>query len=114
VIASFWTTNYYSHDAEVEIEIDCEEGMVHMKSEEGRIVFHDGREFVARPNPEESFDYGGGPSYWGASHYKQIEQFYSALAAGKAPEITGHVAIETQRMVCAIYESGRNQRRVQL
>ncbi|MBN2451560.1 MAG: Gfo/Idh/MocA family oxidoreductase [Lentisphaeria bacterium] len=114
VRASFWVMNYYSHDAEVEIEISCENGFARMVSEEARVVFHDGREFLARPNPEDSFDYGGGPSYWGASHVKQIDQFYEALSADEAPEIDGTEALKTQAMICAIYESGKTRKRVLL
>jgi predicted dehydrogenase len=83
-----------------------------MVGEEGRVSYHDGREFVARPNPAETFDYGGGPSYWGASHVKQIDQFYEALTAGETPEIDGREAYKTQQMVCAMYESGKSGKRV--
>ena len=114
VKAAFWAMNYYSYDAHVEIEIDCEGGVVKMESEEARVEYHDGREFVAKPNPHESFDYGGGPSYWGASHVKQIDQFYEALVKGERPDIDGEDALETQRMVCALYESGRNGKKVQV
>ncbi|NLF17597.1 MAG: Gfo/Idh/MocA family oxidoreductase [Lentisphaerae bacterium] len=112
VRAAFWANNYYSHDAQVELDIACEHGSVRMLAEEGRVIFDDGREFIARPNPAESFDYGGGPSYWGASHVKQIDQFYEAIAAGESPEIDGREAFKTQQMVCAMYESGKTGRRV--
>lgn len=114
VKASFWAMNYFSYDSKVEIEIDCENGVIRMEAEEARVQFHDGREFIARPNPDETFDYGGGPSYWGTSHLKQIEQFYEALENGEAPEIDGKNALETQRMVCALYESGKTNKRVVL
>ncbi|MBT7299652.1 MAG: Gfo/Idh/MocA family oxidoreductase [Victivallales bacterium] len=114
VKAAFWANNYYSHDDEVEIHISCENGTVKMVAEEARITYYDGREFIAKPNPAESFDYGGGPSYWGASHVKQIDQFYDALADGEEPEINGEIALETQRMVCAMYTSGKTNERIVL
>ena len=114
VKASFWAMNYYSHDAEVEIDIVCEHGHIKMVTEEARVIYNDGREFVAKPNPEEAFDYGGGPSYWGASHVKQIDQFYDALEQGVKPEIDGSDALKTQKMVNALYESGRSGKRVTL
>ena len=114
VKAAFWANNYYSHDDQVEIHIACENGTVKMVAEEGHVTYHDGREFIAKPNPHDTFDYGGGPSYWGASHVKQIDQFYDALADGEQPEINGEVALETQRMICAMYESGKTNRRVVL
>ncbi len=114
VLASFWAMNYYSYDSNVEIEIHCENGVIRMISEEARVQLDDGREFVARPDPNETFDYGGGPSYWGASHVKQIDQFYEALDEGVAPEIDGREALRTQEMVCALYESGKTGKRVSL
>lgn len=112
--ASFWAMNYYSHDDDVEINIACEHGQVKMVAEEAHVIYYDGREFVAKPNPEEAFDYGGGPSYWGASHVKQIDQFYEALENGEEPEINGRAAVKTQEMVCALYQSGKTGKRVYL
>lgn len=111
VKASFWAMNYYSHDAQVEIELSCELGMVKITAEEAKITFYDGREMVARPNPNETFDYGGGPSYWGASHTKQITQFYEALEAGEVPEINGELIYNTtHKLIMGLYESGKTQK----
>ena len=112
VCASFWAMNYYSYDARAQIEIHCANGIAAMEAEDATVRYHDGREFSARPNPQEVFDYGGGPSYWGTSHVKQIQQFYEALEAGERPEIDGHSALKTQEMICAIYESGKTNRTV--
>ena len=49
-------------------------------------------------------------SYWGVSHIKQIENFYSSLADGKQPEITAQVAIKTHELIMAIYQSARENR----
>ena len=109
VRASFWAMNYYSHDAQVEIELSCENGIATIKAEEGTVKLNDGREFTAKPNPNELFNYGGGPSYWGASHYKEITDFYSCLAAGQEPPITGEEILATaHKMVMAVYDAGRN------
>lgn len=114
VRASFWCMNYFSHDAAVEIDLVCENGTVKITAEEGRVVFHDGREMLARPNPSESFDYGGGPSYWGASHLKQIDAFYEALAQGKQPEINGELILNTaHKMIMSLYDSGKSGKPVQ-
>lgn len=114
VRASFWCMNYFSHDAAVEIDLVCENGTVKITAEEGRVVFHDGREMLARPNPSESFDYGGGPSYWGASHLKQIDAFYEALAQGKQPEINGELILNTaHKMIMSLYASGKSGTPVQ-
>lgn len=113
VHASFWCMNYYSHDADVEIEIACENGTAKITAEEGKVIFHDGREMIAKPNPFESFDYGGGPSYWGASHLKQIDDFYDALAEGREPEINGELILNTtHKMIMGLYESGKTNKTV--
>jgi len=48
--------------------------------------------------------------YWGVTHDKQIKNFYASLEAGVQPDITAEVAIETQAMICAIYQSSKEQR----
>ena len=53
-------------------------------------------------------------SYWGVTHIKQIENFYSSLAQGVQPDITADVAIKTQELIMAIYQSAREGRTVEL
>ena len=114
VQASFWCMNYFSYDAPVEIDLICENGSARIVAEEGRVVFDDGREMVAKPNPQDSFDYGGGPSYWGASHLKQIDAFYEALGNGEQPEINGELILATtHKMIMSLYESGKSGKPVQ-
>jgi len=111
VNASFWCMNYYGQDSEVELELLCENGVASIKAESATIRLNDGRVFSAGANPAESFDFGGGPAYWGASHYKEISDFYQCLAAGKEPPITGEEILATaHRMIMALYESGRNKK----
>jgi len=111
VQASFWCMNYYSHDAAVEIEIACDNGLAKITAEEGKVILNDGRELVAKPNPGETFDYGGGPSYWGNSHLKQIRNFYQSLAQGVQPDITGELVLNTaHRMIMALYKSGKTNK----
>jgi len=112
VITAFHTINYYSYNAPVEIELHCKNGLVKMVADNASIKFNDGREYIAGPNPNESFNYGNVKSYWGVSHSKQIENYYESLAKGINPDITGEDALKTQKMVCAIYESGKSNNRV--
>ncbi len=109
--ASFWCMNYYNHDAEVELELTCENGKAMMKAESATIVLNDGRKFSASPDPSFAFNYGGGPSYWGASHYKEISDFYACMAEGKEPPITGEEVLATaHKMIMSLYDSGRNHK----
>ena len=107
-LASFWCNNYYSHDAMVEIELACEKGIAKITAEEGKVTMYDGHEYSAKPDPTDVFDYGGGPSYWGASHAKQIDDFYEALCDGEQPVLNGELILNTtHKMIMALYDSGR-------
>ncbi len=109
VKASFWCMNYYSFDDQVEITLDCEYGNVKVTAEEAVVTLYDGRSFSAKPDPSDTFDYGGGPSYWGASHAKQIDDFYAALEDGEEPEISGKlIYATTHKMIMALYDSGKS------
>lgn len=113
VVTAFNAINYYSHDAPIEIEVDCENGLVKMVADKATIEFHDGRTLIADNNPLEEFDYTtGAKNYWGVSHVKQINDFYDSLNEGKQPEITGATALKTQEMIMKIYESGKKKERV--
>ena len=52
-------------------------------------------------------------AYWGVTHNKQIENFYASLEAGVQPDITAEVAIKTQELICAIYQSAKEQRTIE-
>lgn len=113
VTAGFHTINYYTYNAPVEIELHCENGLVKMVADNASIKLNDGREFIAGPNPNESFNYGNVKSYWGVSHTKQIKNYYQSLKKGIAPDITGEDALKTQKMICAIYDSGKSGSRIE-
>jgi len=112
VVTSFHAINYYSYDAPVRIELDCEKGIARMEADRATIEFDDGRKMIADRNPQETFDYGDVKSYWGVSHVKQIKNYYQSLEQGIQPDITGKEAIKTQEMICAIYQSGKDGRRI--
>lgn len=113
VVAGFHTINYYTYDAPVEIELHCENGVAKMVADKATITLNDGRMFIADNNPNETFSYGdGSKGYWGVSHVKQIKNFYDALQQNVQPEITGEIALKTQKLICGIYESGKTETRV--
>ncbi len=114
LLTNFHAINYYSYDADVEIEIACENGIVKMVGDKATILYKDGKTMIAERNPNENFDYGNVKSYWGVNHVKQIFDYYDCLLTGKEPFITIESAYKTQEMVCAIYESGKENKRVYL
>lgn len=112
VIASFYTINYYCTDSEIELELYCEKGTVRIIADRGEISFFDGRKMIADKIPGQIFGYGNVKSYWGISHIKQIEAFYDSLDKGEQPYINGRDAMKTMKLICSIYESGKQKKRI--
>jgi UDP-N-acetyl-2-amino-2-deoxyglucuronate dehydrogenase len=113
IVMGFYTTNYYSYDAPVEVEIHCEHGIAKLISDLGTVRYHNGDVVVRDIDPNEVVDFGEGvKQYWGVSHVKQVTDYYKDLIAGRATVIDGREALRTQRMVAAIYESGKENKRV--
>lgn len=115
VHTSFYTNNYYSFDAPVEIELHCEYAIAKMVGDKASITFHDGFTVHSDLDPNDYVNFGDGvKSYWGISHVKQISEFYQSIRSGKSPEIDGKEALKTQVMIASIYESGKTKKRVYL
>jgi UDP-N-acetyl-2-amino-2-deoxyglucuronate dehydrogenase len=113
VMIGFYAMNYYTYDAPAELELHCEKGIAKMAADRATIKFNDGSELIADKNPNESFDYGNGvKGYWGVSHIKQISNYYESLKEGRQPEIIGEEAFKTQRLICGIYDSGKQKHRI--
>jgi len=109
----FYLINFYSFDADPEIEMDCQHGRVKMVKDSARIGFYDGRVLEAKPKPSEYIDYGQGrKDYWGFCHWIQIKEFYRALKEGRQPEVNGEEGLKTQEIVWNIYRSARLDRRI--
>ena len=109
----FYLINFYSFDADPEIEIDCENGRVKMIKDSARIGFYDGTELEAKPKPSEYIDYGGKrKDYWGFCHWIQIKEFYQALKQNRQPEVSGEEALKTQMIIWNIYKAARQGRRI--
>lgn len=111
VLASFYTINYYCTDSDVEVEIYCENGVINIKADRCEITMKDGRKYVADKVPGEGFNYGNVKDYWGISHVKQIRAFYESFAKGEQPFINGREAMKTMKMICTIYDSGKEKMR---
>jgi len=109
----FYLMNFYSFDADPEIEIDCQNGRVKMVKDSARVGLYSGREFKAAPKPNEYIDYGDNRrDYWGFCHWIQIKEFYDALRNGREPEINGQEALKTQTIIWNIYKAARLGRRI--
>ena len=107
----FYCMNNYGCDEPIEIRLLCEKGKATFSYDEAPIVYDDGRtESVAQERDD--LVYEGGKDYWGFQHRKQIDQFYRALSGKEPLEITGKEALKIQKIVCAIYESGKTGKKI--
>ncbi|MBO4452817.1 MAG: Gfo/Idh/MocA family oxidoreductase [Clostridia bacterium] len=113
LLANFHAINYYGYDADVYIELYCENGVAKLTSDVGDVKLNDGRTFHAERTGECVY-YGNVKSYWGVNHCKQIFNFYECLKTGEEMFIPVESAYETMEMICAIYESGKTGQRIYL
>lgn len=115
IFASFYTINYHSYDAPIELEIYCENGCAKIIGDTAQIKYNNGMEEHADVDEKEFIDFGeGAKSYWGTSHSKQIDEYYTRLLKREKIEIDGKEALKTQKMIDAIYQSGKTKSRVYL
>lgn len=109
----FYLINFYSFDADPEIEMDCFKGRAKIIKDSARILFYDGKVQEAKPKPQEYIDYGRGrKDYWGFCHWVQIKEFYQAIKENREPEVNGEEALKTQEIVWNIYKSARTGKRI--
>ncbi len=114
VVTSFHLVNYYGCDENITVDIVCENGKVHMEASKAVITYADGHVVQKDNDPNEKVPFAPGKGYWGVGHYKQIADFYRSLEVGEEPKISGKEAAKTQKLICALYESGREGKRVYL
>lgn len=114
VLANFHAINYYSKDSQISLEFDCQNGTATLLGDTATVKLNDGTEIVSKPAEDECVNYGKVKNYWGMCHLKQITDFYHHLETGEAMYIPVESAFETQDVVFAIYESGREHKTVYL
>lgn len=100
---SFFASNNYGRDEEIEIRLFCENGTVVMSSDKADICYRDGSTEVVDNVRQQAVAYSGGKDYWGHQHAIQIHQFYQAVLGREPLEITAREALKIQKIVCDIY-----------
>ncbi len=109
----FYLMNFYSYDADPEIEIDCEKARVRIVKDSAKIGFYNGKVLEAKPKLSQYIDYGEGHrDYWGYCHWIQIKEFYQALKENRQPQVDGEEALKTQEIIWNIYKSARTGKRI--
>lgn len=109
---SFWAMNNYGVDEPIEIRLYCEKGHVAMTYDDAVITYNDGTVETAKTSIEDNIEYKNGKDYWGFQHIREIKDFYNAVENNIQPTISGEVALNIQKIICAIYKSGKTNKPV--
>lgn len=104
---SFWAMNNYGCDDPIEIRLYCENGKATMSYDDARIEFNDGQVLSISQQPDGIY-YEGGKDYWGFRHIRQIEDYYKSVETKTEPFISAQEALKIQKLICAIYDSGKS------
>jgi len=110
---SFFVNTYHPYDAPASVEVICEHGKASLIGEDAEIIFNDGRKLTAGKD-EAAMQKFGIKIYWGVSHVKQIQSFYTSLANGTPPIIDGGQGLRTQILINSIYESAKQGTKIKI
>lgn len=108
---SFYACNYYTHNADIRIQVHFTNGMVTLTDNDTVILEHKGEEprIILSDGGTE-----GGESYWGKHHLTQLQDFYHCLDSGKTVPTDPADATKTLEVVQGIYQSAREGKIVYL
>ncbi len=109
---AFWAMNNYGCDEPIEIRLLCENGKAVMSYDDAKIEFNDGT-VLSVSQKADSIYYEGGKDYWGFQHIRQIADFYRSVEEGTEPFISGKEALKIQKLICAIYQSGKTGKTIE-
>ena len=77
-------------------------------------VTHSLKEASILPDETKNVSYGNAKGYWGASHNRQISDFYEYIRSGRKMFVTAYDAFETHKAMCALLKSGREKKTVNI
>lgn len=108
---SFHAMNYYSYDSEVFAEVKTEKATFRMNGSSLEIESNDGEVLTTDISKDDVLaNQISNKAYWGTTHYDQILEFYEYVRGNiSSIGVDGMEALKTQRLVEAIYASGRNK-----
>lgn len=110
VSLSFFACNHAYPDSDVQIEIVCENGRIKICGSKADIMYKDGK--TKHIEQEKNSSPVAGKDYWGSSHGVQIKHYYESLSKNETPEIDGAEALKTQKVMCAIYDSAKQNKTI--
>lgn len=109
----FYCMNNYACDEPIEIRLVCENGKVVLDYDHAEIRYNNGEVETAQLDTPD-IHYEGGKDYWGFQHIRQINQFYNSVLGKEELQISGKEALKIQKLICAMYESGKSGKTVYL
>ncbi len=98
--ALFYASTAYAVDAPVMVEIVCEKAVYTIAGDEVKVKSSGGTNVINMQPPEAL-----GKSYWGGSHKLCIDDFYQAIATGRAFCLTPVDIAPTMALVYGAYQS---------
>jgi len=113
---NLYAINHYSYDDDLEIEIHLEKALINIIKDSATVIFKNSwKKIKAEPKKNEYIDYGDGvKDYWGICHSLAIKKFYESILNNTTNEINEDEGYETQRLIDAIYESGKTGKKIYL
>jgi predicted dehydrogenase len=113
---SFFANNYYSYDAPVTSEIHTELAVIKIEGAQVEINYFGEKLNEQWDIPKEDYEkYGmAEKTYWGTGHILQIKEFYQMLSGKNFFSVSGQEALKTQKIIDAIYDSARINRKIYL
>lgn len=110
VSLSFFACNHAYPGSDVQIEVVCENGRAKICGSKADIIYKDGK--TKHIEQDKNSNSVAGKDYWGSSHGIQIQHYYESLSKNETPEIDGAEALKTQKLMCAIYDSAKQNKTI--
>lgn len=108
--ALFATTASYAGAPEF-IKLNCTDASATLRGGMLKVDWHDGR--TEQFGEQGNTGAGANPMAFGHQlHRHLIKDFVDALAKGREPMVPGHQALQVHKLIDALQESGRQQRRI--
>lgn len=108
-IGCVYANCFYVYDAPIYLEIVGEKGRAEIRADRATLYIGNKTTYV-----EPTVEPTTGKTYWGASHSRQIQNYYHSLLEGKQPDIDGKKGRVAAAMVLAMYESARTGKPVDM
>ncbi len=109
-IYSLFATNYYTHNAPIQIELMTEKATIKIVGFDV-VLEKDGTTRLLGDSHKKS---NSGEGYWGIHHSVQISEFYDCVIEDKPVVVNGEEGIKPLQIVLGVYQSAKEGRPIYL